>query len=121
MTSDWGFWERSADHVARARAHQALGQLEHAEPGVHEIGAAREDLARDVEDLLEVELLAGVGDVDGALGGPAIHSILNGREIGRSIQERAVGLADDQHGVVEALARGLVELDDHGVVGADSR
>src|SRR5690606_33424612 len=81
-----------------------------AEPDVHEVGSEAE-AAADREHLLEVELLALVGDVDDAGGRELLDAALDGGEVGGGVVEAAVALPYDHQRQLF-----LLELDDEGAL-----
>ena len=58
--------------------------------------AAETRPARSAEHLLEMAVLALVDDIEDEVGIVAFHAIDDGRQIGRAIKHRAVGLEQDQ-------------------------
>ena len=67
--------------------------------------------AEDGEELLEMELLAGVGDIDDLVGVPGLQPVGQGGEVGGGVVEGAVALLD-QGGVFLQL-RDVLEEDGH--------
>ena len=101
------------DEVALAGGDRLALVAHEAERHMHELDGVAH-LAGDVEPLLEVELLTGVGDVDDALGVVLLHAHFNAGEVARGVVIATVRLADDRD--AELL---LLEVDDKRAVGLD--
>ena len=93
------------DDIALARGHRSAGQRQQAKPDVLQLfGFYPAELGDTGKELAEVELLPGVGDVDDPRGGPGVQSITKGRDVRRGIEKGPVSLANQEGGVLEALA-----------------
>ena len=84
-----------------------------AEPDVGQFDfGLRMPAAEHGEELLEMELLAGIGDIDDLVGAPGLQPMRQGGEVGSGVVEGAVALLN-QGGVFLQL-RDVLEEDRHG-------
>ncbi len=100
----FGFVEQGFefDDVAFAGGEGGFGQAHETEPDVGEFGVDAE-LFADVEELLEVQLLAFVGDVDDFQGLELCGARDDGGDVGGGVVVAAVGFADNGDGEVVVL------------------